>query len=155
MSVAPAWITVREQTEELQGRILRKFPKLDVEYVDWRELTDDVRLRVLEERGYSAGRAGVHAYLLIRGDLVTGEKAAVFAENEAARIREQSDVVIQVRKTNVVWCRKSGTLGATLVQPGQELSSTRAYAEEKDGVTLFCWVIEPHDHDFGKFNAVA
>lgn len=153
MSNAPSWTLVREKADELKTKILSKFPTIDVEYVDWRDLSRSEGLS-LKDGGFPTPHPDVHAYMLIRGDLETAEEAATLADNEVARISEESGVEIQVQKTNRVWCKKSEMLVAWSVQRGQELAPTSVYRlhrrEGKRGVTFLCWWTEPHEHEWGR-----
>lgn len=151
MSMAPSRTLVLEKAEELKNRILSKFPSVDVEFADWVKLSGP-EWRLLETRGFPFPHGGVHACMLIRGDLETAEKAATLADNEVARISEELGVEIQVQKTNHVWCKKSGMLVAQHFEPGQSIQKGPAldYREDKRGITFWCWMTEPHEHDWGR-----
>lgn len=151
MNMAPSLTLVREKAEELKNRILSKFPGVDVEFADWVRLNNSEEWPLLEARGFPFLRWGVHGCMLIRGDLETAEKAATLADNEVARISEELGVEIQVQKTNHVWCKKSGMLVAQHFEPGQSIQKGPAldYREDKRGITFWCWMTEPHEHDWG------
>ena len=150
MNMEPSWTLVREKAEELKNRILSKFPSVDVEYVDWRDLTGS-QWRSLEHRGFPAPHPDFHAYILIRGDLETAEEAATLADNEVARISEESGVELQVRKPNHVFCKKSTPLKVWHYVPGEKLQPpTHTYLkEDKRGMVLLCFFDEIHEHDWG------
>lgn len=146
MSNAPSWTLVREKADELKTKILSKFPTLDVEYVDWRHLSRSEG-SFLKDRGFPTPHPDVHAYMLIRGDLETAEEAATLADNEVARISEESGVELHVRKTNHVWCKKSVPLVASSVPA---LKPTDFYTrEDKRGIVFLCFFDDPHQHDWG------
>lgn len=152
MNMAPSLTLIREKAEEMKNGILSKFPGVDVEFADWVKLSGSEG-SLLQARGFSFPRWGVHACMLIRGDLETAEKAATLADNEAARISEESGVEIQVQKTDHVWCKRSVPLEAHSYVPGQKLQFTSRYhKEDKRGIVFLCFFNEPHDHDFGRFS---
>ena len=94
---------------------------------------------------------GVHACVLIRGDNETSEEAASLADNEVARLLEESNVVIQVRRTNHVLCRKAEILEAQRHEPGQKLRFPTLYSQEdKRGITFLCIFSESHEHEWGR-----
>lgn len=150
MSVTISWALVRAKAEELTNKLLTTFPQVDVEYTDWVEMNSATdKWASLQERGFPSPSFDVHAYVLIRGDIEIGEKAATFAENEVARIWDESRIVIQIRKTDQVWCKKSEPLVASSVGPG-----TKAYGsyvkEDKRGIVFWCFFDQPHEHDWGR-----
>lgn len=150
MNVTPSSAEVRSKAEELKTKILSKFTNVDVECADWAELSGP-HSEELQHRGFPPPRYGVQGYILIQGELVTAEKAAAFADSEVARIAEQSGIGIQVRKTNEVWCRRSGTLEVHTFVPGVALIKGPGFYAEQDGsVTFLCWVTEPHEHEWGR-----
>ncbi len=152
MSNRPSWTLVAEKAEELKTKILSKFPAIDVEYVNWVELSGP-RYSLLTARGFPWPDLDVHAYMLIRGDLETAEEAATLSDNEVARIWEESGVVIQVQKTKNVWCKNSELLEAQALAPGQELNNGphfKAWEDDEKGIIFLCLTSEQHDHDFGQ-----
>lgn len=151
MSVTVSRQLVREKAEELKRIVLERVPDVDVEYADWVELSGSAGPRLLA-RGFPQPRIDVNAYLLVSGNRDLTEQAATMAENEMARIWEDSGIVIQVRRTDVVWCRKSGTLEARELGPTEELTGPSlevvADADGRD-IQFLCFSSAPHEHEWG------
>lgn len=153
MSITFSWELVRAKAKELTNKLQSAFPQVDVEYTDWVEMNSSPeKWASLQERGFPSPGIDVHAYVLIRGDLEVGEEAATFAENQVARIWDESRIVIQIRKTDQVWCKKSVMLEAQDLAPGQDLKKGPQFNawEDEKGITFLCLTSKPHDHDFGR-----
>jgi len=148
--VRPTRQEVAERAEELKEKIEAAFPDVDVEYVDWVELSGNWPR--WQARGFPPLSFGVDACVLIRGDLDTTEEAASLADSEVARLLEETNVVIQVQRTNDVWCKKTGLIEAKTFVPGQPLEAGPLFNawEDEKGVTFLCVTSGQHDHDFGR-----
>lgn len=148
--IRPTQEEVMERAKEVEEKIEAAFHDVDVEYVDW--VTLSVDWAHWQARGFPPMGFGVDACLLIRGDLETTEKAASLADGEVARLLEETNVVIQVQRTNDVWCKESATLEAQALAPGQQLKSGPIFYAKEDqrGITFLCFYTEPdHKHDWG------
>lgn len=149
---APHWEQVKEKGEALRKTILEMFPNVDAEFVDRKELVK--RNKGVGARGYPAPQSDIHGYLLITGKPTMAEEAATFAVNEVADLWEQTGIVIDVRATNEVWCRKAGLPKLQPVRPAQRLEplfELYSYEDKERGVWFGCVISEPHEHEWGKF----
>lgn len=145
----PTFQEVRKKAGELKNKIENKYPDVEVEYVDWVEFNGKNYPR-WQARGFPPMRFGVHACVLIRGDQESTEEAASLADNEVARLLEETNVVIQVQRDNHVWCKKSVPLVASSV-PAQKPTASYAH-EDKRGIVFFCFFDDPHQHDWGRLS---
>ena len=152
MTQAARWDLVKEKANELKDDILKAFPNIDVECEDRRELTK--KHKGLAARGYPVPQQDVDAYLLIRGATHDLEEVAQFAENQAAEISEQTGVWIEILATHEVWCTDSSIPRIQPVVRGQPLQEIKPYVQE-DGrrdLVFICWKVEPHKHNWGRFD---
>ncbi|GEM_PF-5854630 len=148
--IRPTQEEVMERAKEVKEKIEAAFHDVDVEYVDWITLSGD--WPHWQARGFPPIGFGVDACLLIRGDLETTEKAASLADGEVARLLEETNVVIQIQRTNDVWCKKKVLLEIHTFVPGEPLKKGPLFIarEHPKGITFLCLMSEQHDHDFGR-----
>src|SRR5688500_14674591 len=109
MSTAPVRPTrqeVQKRAEEIKEKLLNQFSDVDVEYALWEDINGD-RSSYWEHRGFPLIRYNVHACILIRGDQESTEAAASVADGEVAHLLEETDVIMQVQRTNHVICKDS------------------------------------------------
>lgn len=150
--VRPSRLEVRERAEEIKRKIEAAFPNVDVEVADWDDLIGE-NSSYWELRGFPLPRPWIHAYVLIRGDQEATEEAASLADGEVARLLEETNVVIQVRRTNRVRCKQSVPLVGFSVPA---LKPYKSYVrEDKRGIVFFCSFDEPHQHDWGRLQPQA
>ncbi|MBI2887375.1 MAG: hypothetical protein HYY02_09220 [Chloroflexi bacterium] len=141
-SVRPSSQEVRKRAEQIKRRIEAKFPNVNVDVADWNDLIGENR-GLWEHRGFPLPRPWVHAYLLIQGDQETTEEAAALADSEVARLLEETNVVIEIKRTARVVCKKSEvpTLG---LQPRHTVIS------DHRGILFVCISNDHELHDWGR-----
>ncbi|MBM2826815.1 MAG: hypothetical protein HW403_879 [Dehalococcoidia bacterium] len=149
--VSPNRQEIIKGAEEIKRKVGDTFPNVDVEIAFWDDLTGE-NSEYWEHRGFPLPRPWIHAYVLIRGDQETTEEAASLADAEVARLLEETEVVIKIRRTHRVWCKKSVPLVASSLPAVPPYG--RSLHEEKRGILFLCSFYEEHDHDFGNLTRV-
>lgn len=147
MRKPPAAAVVRRQAEELKRAIEKRFPGVDVEYLDWEQLME-CRREGVRVSAYELDLF-IDVYVWVRGDQETVENAFSLALDLTSEMEERSGVTIEVRTGTDIWCRRSGPEPDDDWDPvvRRQLLYTR---EDKRGVTFLCWETQAHEHDWGR-----
>ncbi|GEM_PF-6135838 len=156
MIKAPRWPLVQEKLAALRGSILGRFHDIEVECVSRSELVKD-HGKLSRDRGYPAPGPDVQGYILIYGNPTSIEEAATFADNEVSDIWEETGIVIEVRASNKLWCRKSAPFSQSgpISEFGgftQSPTSPYDFFKSPKGTEFWCRreAGQPtHQHDFG------
>lgn len=148
MRVPPETAVVRQQAEELKRAVEKRFPNVEIEYLDWEQILERRRQGLPVRDAYDLD-LDVDAYLWIRGEAGQVEKAAGLAVDLESDIEERSRVAIEVRTGGAMWCRRSGREPEESWDP--DVRGRFLYVgEDPRGVIFLCWEIEPHVHEWGR-----
>lgn len=131
---------------ELAREIEQQFPSVEARFATRRKLSQE---RSLEVQGFPTPSAEFHGYILLLAPPTNHEDPEAFAINRATEIWEEKGIIMRVKVTNRVRCKKSEPLVAYSVGPG-----TKAYGsyvkEDKRGIVFSCFFDQPHEHDWGR-----
>ncbi|MSQ15030.1 MAG: hypothetical protein EXR50_04105 [Dehalococcoidia bacterium] len=151
--VRPTHQEVRARAEEIQKKILSRFSDVDVEIALWEDLNGD-NASHWHHRGFPMFlQYDVHACLLIRGNADRTEAAAVVADGDVAHLLGETNIVIQIQRTNRVYCRNSQPLIAYSVQPGVPIKATPTKViSDPRGILFICMTNEANAHNWGRLS---